>query len=168
MNYKRVLSTRLIKPAKGHEKSLHNKMLIEERKGWRGDWYCWEHESSTIKPHNKYRLSELLRGEVHEINSVELNDGSILQIGDVIRHKETREFNKYKIKSFRIVPDHITKEDVCEVSYFDGKEDKHWTSRIDQIEIWKPYESYRIDIMDVRTFNTISSERETNKNLLLL
>lgn len=170
----KVLKTRLKKP-KDKELSTLKTILMENKYSWIGDWYAWEHEVKQNKfTTNKWRLNKLL-GEngYHEIYSVERNDGTVFNIGDVIRHNQTDEYNKVIIDSFRIVPHHITKEEVCEVS-FNLEGGGFFTCRLDQIELWKPTESYRFEILDVRGLNfedlagNSNVEIINNNKLLLL
>ena len=161
----KVLKTRLVKPAKIHLAKLHNEMhLMENKKNWSGNWYAWEHEIKRDKhTTNKYRLRTVLLGGTHEISSIKRADGAVFKIGDLIKHNQTDEFNRSVIKSFSVVPDHITKEDVFQIS-FNLEGGGFFTCRLDQIELWKATESYRFDISDVRDFNV----KTINKNLLLL
>lgn len=131
-----VLSTRLLKPAKGHEDKVHKQMrLMENKPRWKGNWYAWENEIKMNKyTTNKYRLKQLLKDGTHEINSIMRDsDGDIFEIGDIICHKETTSYNFSEILAFRIVENNYHTKMVIEVS-FKGLGGKLWTSRLDQID----------------------------------
>ena len=132
----KVLKTVLNNVENANKDWIGSKMeLITNKPKWSGDWYCW---TGTNSKDNRYRLSDLLKNGLHSIDTVERGD-SVFQIGDIIRHNQTSEYNGVEIQSFRIVRDNHNTQDVCEVTFLlEGG--GFMTCRLDQIELYNTFE----------------------------